>query len=420
MKHKLVTLVLAMVVIVSIVVVGCAKPAPAPAPAPAPTPAPAPAPAPEVKTLQIGQLVALTGWFAEAYDIRSARETAMMAEIINDKGGITINGQRYNIEIVNEDIKSTLDGTATAANRLVYDKQVKFVVGPMGFFSDASSPVFEENKVLHVSTWVTAKPGELDETTPYGFLGHNSCLGCAQGALRAIKKEFPTVRTLLLGAPDDGAPPYFIPKVKRLIELEGGFEVVGETVLWPNEMLDFTPISAKVNSIEGADAMLQINGPEFQIAGITKGLRELGNYMPWIKFAPEYCGEIMDIAGKPASTNIMTAGYTPGAPGNPPLMDELYNRLAVRYGPGKLNLFNPNSLYVLVNVIEAAQSLDPTVVKAKWESMDTVDTLYGEAVICGDEMYGIKHHAIIHPLPIQKLMDGEIVFGGWIDVPPLP
>ena len=45
MKHKLVTLVLAVAVIVSMVVVGCAKPAPAPAPAPAPTPAPTPAPA---------------------------------------------------------------------------------------------------------------------------------------------------------------------------------------------------------------------------------------------------------------------------------------------------------------------------------------------------------------------------------------
>ena len=46
MKHKLVTLVLAVVVIVSLVIVGCAKPAPAPTPAPTPAPAPAPAPTP--------------------------------------------------------------------------------------------------------------------------------------------------------------------------------------------------------------------------------------------------------------------------------------------------------------------------------------------------------------------------------------
>jgi TRAP-type C4-dicarboxylate transport system substrate-binding protein len=46
MRHKLVTLVLAVVVITSLVIAGCAKPAPAPAPAPGPAPAPAPAPAP--------------------------------------------------------------------------------------------------------------------------------------------------------------------------------------------------------------------------------------------------------------------------------------------------------------------------------------------------------------------------------------
>ncbi len=46
MKHKLVTLGVAVAVIVSLVVVGCAKPAPAPPPGPAPRPAPAPTPAP--------------------------------------------------------------------------------------------------------------------------------------------------------------------------------------------------------------------------------------------------------------------------------------------------------------------------------------------------------------------------------------
>jgi len=46
MKHKLLTLVLAVVVIATLVIAGCAKPAPAPAPAPSPAPAPAPSPAP--------------------------------------------------------------------------------------------------------------------------------------------------------------------------------------------------------------------------------------------------------------------------------------------------------------------------------------------------------------------------------------
>ncbi len=87
--------------------------------APAPT-APT-TPTPTVKTLKVGVVVSLTGWYS-VIDAAEAGEVQEVAKMINDKGGITIDNQKYLVELVIEDGKSTFDGVAAAANRLVYDK----------------------------------------------------------------------------------------------------------------------------------------------------------------------------------------------------------------------------------------------------------------------------------------------------------
>ena len=82
-------------------------------------------------------------------------------------------------------------------------------------------------------------------------------------------------------------------------------------------------------------------------------------------------------------------------------------------------LLNATGFWTLYKVIQAADSLDPAVVKAKWESMDNVETLFGPGIMCGQESYGIKH-AVAHPVPYNKLMKGEVVVGGWIPASRVP
>ena len=74
----------------------------------------------------------------------------------------------------------------------------------------------------------------------------------------------------------------------------------------------------------------------------------------------------------------------------------------------------------VAKVIQAANSLDPAVVKAKWETMDKVECIYGTCTFGGDETYGLKHHAVSHPMSYSKLVKGEVVYGGWVDPGPIP
>jgi branched-chain amino acid transport system substrate-binding protein len=374
-------------------------------------------PSPEAKTLRIGHLECLTG-FLSVFDIQQDRETQMVAQMINEAGGITVQGQKYNIELVTQDVQSTFDGASAAANKLVYDENLKFVVGPFAFFDLATSPIFEGEQVLHVSSWHTLQPGEMDETTPYGFLGFQGTVGEFMGSLEAMRKFYPEIQKMVFAIPDDGSLPFLVPVITKLA-VDGGYTVVGDTIAYPNEIADFSPVAAKINAAEDADAIFLLNAGPPQIGGIVKGVRELGNTKPIIRDGNVSCYDILAIAGAEASTNIMTGGITPNLPDNPPMINEIYNRLLPEYGDNALVLSTANSLYVLLQAIEAAQSLDPTVVRDSWENMDAIGTLFGVGYMGGEETFGIRH-AVSSPHSVQQLIDGEIISQGWIEVGAIP
>jgi branched-chain amino acid transport system substrate-binding protein len=365
------------------------------------------------KTLKIGSLLSTTGWHT-IIDAIDERNTKLMAQMINDKGGIKVKGERYNIELVIEDTKSTMEGVSAAATRLAFDKKVKFVIGPNSFWSPGATPVFTPNKILNVAGFCAASPGELDANTPYAFVSNNGSVGNVMVAIRAMKTEFPTVKKVVFVCPDDGAMPYLVPKLKKILE-QNGYAIL-EAVGLPNEIVDFSPIAVKLNAIKDADAIVHINGAPQAIGNNIKALRELGNTKPYITTMDGDGNDLLALIGK-AATNVVCIGVQPNHPDNPPVIKELWEK-AERKPP--LFVFQANALYMLAKVIEAANSLDPTVVKKKWESMDKIDTIYGQGIVCGDQTYGIKHHAVSHPFSYSKIMDGKVTFGKWAPTPAIP
>ena len=366
----------------------------------------------QAKTLKIGYLLCVTGFYS-ALDAEEEVDIKLVAKMINDKGGLTIQGQKYNIQLVGEDGKSSLDGCTAGANKLVLDEKVKFVIGPNGFFAKGSSPVFEANKVLHVSGYNTTMPGEIDSTTPYGFLGFNNPTAQSIVSYKAMKKEFPNVKSVVLVSADDGSIPYVIPKAKKALA-DLGFTAIGDVVKFPNEIEDFSPIAAKANALNADAIRMELAAPPAS-ANILRGVRALGNQKPFICNANAL--DVLAIAGPEASNNvIVNSTFTPNYPGNPPLVEEL-----LHMGDHTRHYFGmtPNALWILAQVFQAANSLDPAVVKAKWESMDTVSTLYGKGTLCGDETYGLHHHIVTHPLPYAKLVNGQVVPCDWIDPGPI-
>ncbi|MEJ2738606.1 MAG: ABC transporter substrate-binding protein [Dehalococcoidia bacterium] len=101
----------------------------------------------EAKTLKVGLITAITGPMSGP--LKSFYDAAGPTEkLINNMGGITVDGQQYFIEIVAADDQSTPQGAVTAAIKLLGD-DIKFVSTPITPNTlTACAPVLEEAKVI--------------------------------------------------------------------------------------------------------------------------------------------------------------------------------------------------------------------------------------------------------------------------------
>ena len=365
------------------------------------------------KTVRIGGLFALSGWFS-SFDILQWEEAQLARDMINEDGGIVVKGEHYMIELIAEDFKSTTDGVVAGANKLVYDKNVKFMISPSAFFSGAATDICEPNKVLRGICFILGTPQELGPDTKYAFLCHNASVEHALTAITYLKQAYPKVKKVAFVIPDDGIQDFVFPQIKKLLT-ERGISVIGDMITYPNEMVDFSPIAAKVVATK-ADALFMQNGLVPHAGNILKRLREMGSEMPYAASISANVKDIKTIAGEAASTNFFTIGPMIGAPDTPPLMAEILRRLTDKYGTERSIHMQPiNVLYIMKQAIEAAQSFDTTVVRDTWEKMETFETPYGIGHLGGLKTYGIKH-AVSHPDIIQVLDKGEPKFGAWVDI----
>jgi ABC-type branched-subunit amino acid transport system substrate-binding protein len=364
------------------------------------------------KVLKIGVLASLSGWFS-GYDTAQWEECQAVAQIWNEKGGLKIKGEQYKIELLVEDNKSTLDGVTASCNKFIFDDKVKFLAGPAAFFAVAATAVAEPAKVLRVLGYATCQPDEVSAKTPYAFLGKSGTMEQGRAALTYMKELYPDVKKVVFLHPDDGAIPYLNDRVKKMLA-SGGIEMLGDTIGFNNETVDFSPIAAKVIERK-PDAVFVINGLAQHYGALLKILRSGGWNKPFCAGGAISALEVQTIAGKAASTDFFSSTFIPGHPGNPPALEAVAKKLVKPGEKRALHLETPNGLWCLLHAIQDAQSLDPTVVRNHWEKMTTIPgTLFGTGKMGGKETYGIRH-VVATPVPFSRLMNGELTFGKWVD-----
>jgi len=375
----------------------------------------------EAKKLKIGGLICLTGWFS-SMDVQMGNELLILQDMINSRGGINIKGQKYEIEVVIEDCKSTLDGVSAATNALIYDKKVQFAIGPAAFFARASAPITNQNKVLDVLGYCVLTPEEIGPGQPYTFSGLGGSAARLLSGVKYLKANFPNVKNLCMLSPAGGINKNLEAFMRENLGANG-FNIVGEWVVFPDDASDWSPFAVKINANKQADAVFWLNCITFHVGNMVKSLREIG-YDKWVfAWSNAPAADVMKITGKDAAQKLVVQAFTPFAKGNPSDLDEVIRRSQSKYGNDVPIYFETaNPLYILVQIIQKAQSIDPTVVKKTWEAMDgqKVNSLFGPGYISGTKTYGIKGHGLGHAHPHQKLDKGVITDAGWYDSGPLP
>jgi branched-chain amino acid transport system substrate-binding protein len=362
------------------------------------------------KTLKIGIMVDLTGGMSVA-GIPQLTGAKLWQDWYNSKGGMTINGQKYIIELVSADSKTSPDGATSAATDLVEKQGIKFVVGGLPTFEIVTEgAVTEQNKVLRAIFYGSGNDKEMNAQTPYTFRTYQGILDPVEEVAKFMHDQYPNVKNVALSAPDDGAAQVvFAAQKKALTAL--GMQIVGSET-FTMDTQDFNPFATKLLSYK-PEAIFQGSGNTNMQGGIFKGVRQMGFKGPFVTSGPVPITDILAVAGKDLAdgfygTSIIEDNSISSTAKDvyklikDKKVDATFTDVATAW----------DSLWCMCQAIEKAQSLDPTVVAKTWEKMDKIETCFGTGKMGGQATYGVNH-VVVRPIPISQLKAAQVSIVKW-------
>ncbi|MBI5586680.1 MAG: ABC transporter substrate-binding protein [Deltaproteobacteria bacterium] len=357
------------------------------------------------KILKIGAMDSLTGPMAPGEGLIH-QGVVLAVDYLNEKGGIKVKGEKYKIELVTEDTKSSGEGMIAAANKLVMEQNIKFLVGGiMTEMNLAANSVTVPAGVLHNRHYICLAPDELGPNAPQVFSQSPGIVAGMRIAFAHLKEKYPQAKTMAFIWPADGGEPHR-QKYLKMVADEFGFKVV-YTGSFPNDTTDFNPVVTKALEAK-ADIFSPMDGWPYHIGSIIKASRAMGYKGPLFNVTPSSILDIFDAAGGGQEVEgFFLASYYLLDPKLPPIMAEIVKRGKAKFGKTfHWHAFGFNTLWVLAQAIESAQSLDPAVVAKHWRTMKTIQTVTGPGKMGGQKTFGINN-VIGQPMAVAQIIKGK-------------
>lgn len=356
----------------------------------------------QTKTLKIGLISSVTGPMAPAF--KSELDAAKPAgDLLNQKGGITVQGQKYRIEITTADDQSSPPGAVSAANKLLQDG-IKFVIAPMFMPSNmAMAPTCEEAKVLRV-TPNCVDPSPFGPPNHYSFNAQETIYNIPY-VYGQLTKLYPRVKRVAVICPDD--PGAKLPTEMTVKEIKKrGLEVVfQEAYRIPTE--DFYPLLTKALA-QKPDAIECVFAIIPWAKGIIDQSREMG-FTGLINAIASFgdTGQLKAAIEPKYAYDICHATPDVTSPKMPAIVKE-YGKLVEKETGDKFNfdhVMTLQAVMVITQGIEKAQSFDTDKVTAALESMSSVETPYGKGRFGGQDLVG-QNRLMISNIPFSRFVKG--------------
>jgi branched-chain amino acid transport system substrate-binding protein len=357
------------------------------------------------KVLPIGVLGPLSGG-AAAYGLDTSRAAEMKADEINAAGGLKIGGDVYKIKLIVYDHKASAADAATAANKLVSQDKVKYIIGnTVGATCNAVQTVTEPQKVLFsFMCWGTKN---LGSDKPYSFRSLLSQWEVAEPFYRWVKEKHPSIKRIAVISPNDTSGIDTNAAVVKYAKALG-FEVVADEY-YERGTKDFYPPLTKILALK-PDLLDVAAAPAGEAGLILKQARELG-----FKGAKGWTAGVnpvpmISVAGKEAAEGVWT-------PANIDVTSEFVSPAVRKFGeafvtrykevPGAIAIANYAAFDVIAQAMVEAGSLDTDKVLAALTGRPH-QTIWGPVVIGGKDTYGIDRQ-FLYPVVIAEIRDGKLV-----------
>jgi branched-chain amino acid transport system substrate-binding protein len=401
-KIRLVLLVSCISLLVSLFTFSSCKPQPAPS---TPTPAKPPETTQtntEPEVLKIGLVTSISGPMSAAFKgLYDAVEPAKA--FYNDKGGITVNGKKYLIDIVAEDDQSSPAGAVAATNKII-QSGIKFMVNPIFPPSlYAVTPLANAAKVLGF-TGSGSNHSIYTKENPYSFCCYADAYD-EQPFYNYVQKNFPDVKKVALLRADDPAGEIVEGMLEEDLPKRGMKIVANERFVMDTQ--DFYPIVTKILAAKPDAIEMIISIPPWT-AAITTAARDLGFTGPILACAscgdmnvttamisPEYSYDIFNAAIDPLSDKL-------------PSITQDFSKLVEQTTGQPFNFDNFmlfNALVPAVEGIVKAQSFDPDTVVTTLENM-TIDSPWGENAVFKGQEWGYQHLLTTEKMALTKIVKG--------------
>ena len=355
-------------------------------------------------TLKIGGMGPLSGG-GTSWGLAAQRGLELAIADVNAAGGVKAGGKAYKLELVFYDDLYSAQGGKAAAERLVNQDKVNFIVGPVGS-PPALAAISVTNPAKVIALTNGYAPGVLKNDTPdpYNFRLYNTNIEFGPPIIKYIKENLKEVKKVALLAPNDAVGQSV---AKPLAEdyKKQGFEVVLD--FFERGTKEFTPLILRMMA-QRVDAF-EFDGNSPGDAGLMlKQIRQAGFKGRVFQIGGPAVDEIIEIAG-PAAEGFMTYDFIDW---DMPKAAKLKEAYIAKHGKGIISPFMPafyHGVYLLVDAIQRADSVETPKVRDALDKMDGLDIgIYGPVKWTGKETYGINRQLLMQYF-FSEVKGGKIV-----------
>lgn len=352
--------------------------------------------------LKIGAIVTLSGAGA-SWGQAMLHAAELAADDVNAKGGIGVGGQKHKVKVIAYDDKYQAGEAVTAANRLVFEDKVKFIIGPVGSAAAlAVAPVTEKNKIVMLTLGFTTKALAADKS--FSFRPNLTTVETSQPQIDWIVKNKGVKKVGALFPNDETGQ-------QIATDLEKAYAKAGARLhtkeFFERERVDMMPLLTRIMA-KGVDA-IELDGNAPSTAGlIVKQARELGFKGLIIRSGGPATAEIVNVAGIQAAEGMLV--NTPINPANAQIRNYADRYFAKYKKP--MNGFSPafyDGTHMLFQAItDAGAVADTDKVRISLEGIKNYRGIQGNLTWTGKDVYG-SNHQISAPFHIAGVKNGKEV-----------
>ena len=352
--------------------------------------------------IKIGAIVTLSGAGA-SWGQAMLHATELAADDVNAKGGLEVAGKKYKVKVVPYDDKYQAGEAVTAANRLVFEDKVKYIIGPVGSAGAlAVTPIVGKNKVVMLTLGFTDKA--LGKDKPFNFRPNLTTMETSQPQINWIVKAKGIKKVGGL-FPNDETGQQIAQDLEKAYTKAGA--QLNAKEFFERERVDMMPLLTRLIA-KGVDA-IELDGNAPGTAGlIVKQARELGFKGAIIRSGGPATSEIVNVAGTSAANGMLV--NTPINPANAAVKayaDRYFAKFKKRMN-GFSPAFYDGTHMLLQAMATAGTTTDTDKVRVALENTKDFKGILGTLNWTGAEVYGIAHQ-ISAPFYIARVQDGQEV-----------